>query len=161
MCKRLNGLQWALWSSGDTLRIELLHDSNIEDPVTAMKTQITLLQHVHVAHGIPVTVALVGWPMTCEAMQVLQELPHMGSTLDLSTCTFPLPASEYTQLARSVHFGYAEWQLGASCSVAVLCNVCMGIEQYRERWGVPPVRLVWPGHTGEQEAVGKHVILTH
>lgn len=158
-------LRWAPLAAGDPFRVELHHYAHVEDQVAALRRLLRVLPHVRLSDDFNwsrgSTVAMVQWEMTHKIMRVLQKLPHLTGVLDLSQCTFPLPASKYAELARCIPTSYTEWRLGEACRFSHMHSICMGLEWHWKRHGLPPLKLVWAGHTGDEEAVGKHVILTH
>ncbi len=95
--------------------------------------------------------------MTCEIMSALHFLPHWASTLDFRDCTWPLPASEYTELAHCVPTSYTEWHLDRGCDQAVLDSICVGINERRARLGARP--LVVRCTLERLLRVGEHVVL--
>ncbi len=87
-------------------------------------------------------VELQGLPMTHKVMQALRGLPEWTETLDLSTCTWPLAACEYAQLAQCIPTAIRTWGLG-DLAGPVFESICEGVPAQQE--GVNSARslLLW------------------
>ncbi len=164
ICQRLQAIRWAPVQDSNSFVIEL-SEPKADAPHKSLKTQVSMLRAVQLSEEVPglhgrTTVAIMGRDLTQKTVTALSGLPEWPSVLDLSPCILALPSKEYTQLARYIPTSYTEWRLSMYGFLEVY-SMCKGLNQHRDGLGLPPVKLVWGGHIGEQErAVGEHVILT-
>ncbi len=93
-------------------------------------------------------------------LDILREnLPHWSGILGLSSCTWPLKASEYKRLADVIPMSYKAWLLNEKKPTARLDAICDGVNARRKGLGLQPLQLEVPACPGTAH-VGEHVIVT-
>lgn len=110
----------------------------------------------------PVHISLYHWPLTHSVLRALKSLPQWckveGSTLDLSTCTWPLPPVEYQEtLPECLPHSFTEIVLGGEGQYAVLLSICAGLNKRCEDQGesAQSVTLVIDGQFFPEVTVGR------
>ncbi len=126
-------------------------------PVATLRAQLALMRTLRFVEPGSVRVILFGHSMTLDTMAALAGLPEWPGKLLFSGCTWPMPASEYTQLAQYVPTTYTDWLV--DCDDAVLYSICEGINQRRARLGARPVSVYV--RREQVRRMGEHVVLRH
>ncbi len=99
-------------------------------------------------------VVLVGWPITHEVMQALQDLPNdWDGALSFKDCTWPLSHKSYVSLATYVPLKFRQWHLGfKQPSVRRIVSILQGAEGRRaELVGYHPFSVTTANRRAVQE----------
>ncbi len=131
-------------------------------PASVLSSQLSVLAAVTFktppSTSTPV-VKLLGWRLDHELLAALPALPAWASTIDLSTCEWPLQDHVYAQLAQRIPTTCGVWDLG-SVPTSRLQRICHGANTHRAGLGLPRLELKVVKYKGrEPQMVGEHVIV--
>ncbi len=170
MCARLQHLRIRFTgSSGDVgSRIQssiYLHcSSDTTQHAAAVHAQLAVLRAMQLPDTDPnptICIDLCSTALAADTLAALQGLPDWPQAqlqLSVSSCTWPMEAAQYTQLAQVVPVSYREWFL-MGVSDEVVQSVCAGVNQRRQGLGLGPVTVWRSGPCTQVTRVGEHVIL--
>ncbi len=147
-------VQWAPLS-GRELKITLYDCFTVD----YLLPSLSVLRGLRFVDGTEVCLTLKTFSMKREIMTAQAGLPDAWTgALRFEKCTWPLPASEYTQLAQYVPTSYTEWHVECK-QPAVLDSIRVGINEARARLGARPLTVY--AHIDKVRRVGEHVVLKH
>ncbi len=103
----LTTVQWAPKHQKPTVPFKIVCASSPTAPASTLSAQLNILRSVKPADSVHrVRVRLQGFDMTRDVMAALHGLPHWVAILNFSSCTWPLPAGRYRELAHNVPTSY-------------------------------------------------------